>query len=98
MSAGAMLRALTPASDRIVLTRGRSPRFRDPGTLKDLMPPDGPEACVRQGLGSALAEARRGCGERDAVVVCGSLYLVGDALQELGVEPFAAKDAAPCAG
>jgi folylpolyglutamate synthase/dihydropteroate synthase len=49
----------------------------------------GRDAEVIPDLSDALGSARRWAGPADAICVCGSLYLVGDAFEMLGVEPFA---------
>ncbi|MHC4860849.1 MAG: bifunctional folylpolyglutamate synthase/dihydrofolate synthase, partial [Planctomycetota bacterium] len=79
----AVIRALAPLRPRFVFTRPAShPRAADPREL----------ARGRRGsawavdLGSALERARGAAGPRDLVVVTGSLYLAGEALELLGIE------------
>ncbi len=68
--AGAMLDALRPAVDSVVLTRGRSDRLVDPAAL-----PTHPSDRICEALPDALASARAPGG---AVVLAGSCYLVGE--------------------
>lgn len=93
---GAMLRALAPAAGRIVLTRGAAPRFRDPHALLAEAAaiaaaaggaiPRGVEATGD--LEEGLAAARRATPADGTIVICGSLYLVADAMGLLGIEPW----------
>ena len=48
----------------------------------------GSEPVVEPDLSRALDEARAWAAPEDAVCVCGSLYLVGDAMSAIGLEPF----------
>ncbi|MBI3449608.1 MAG: bifunctional folylpolyglutamate synthase/dihydrofolate synthase [Acidobacteria bacterium] len=91
-----MMRALFPRAARVVLTRGRAPRFRDPHGLL-------PEArriaaefhadrstivSAAESIGEALREARGETPASGIVCVAGSLYLVGEAMELLGIEPW----------
>jgi dihydrofolate synthase/folylpolyglutamate synthase len=87
--ADAMMRSIVPLAARIVLTRGASPRFRDPEALKaaaSRLAPD--RVTVVSGTRRALDDARAWAGSAGAVVVCGSLYLVGEAFEALGMDPY----------
>jgi dihydrofolate synthase/folylpolyglutamate synthase len=74
--------ALAPQVDRILTTVGTHPRARSPWEvareLEGLMVPVVPSG----GLPEALASARNG---EDLVIVAGSLYLIGDVREHLGV-------------
>ncbi len=83
-----MARHLFPVADRLILTRGRSERFRDPGEAAGLARGMGIEASVVPELDAALAAARAGAAPRDAICLTGSLYLVGDALEAMGIDPY----------
>jgi len=39
-------------------------------------------------LSAAITASRSWCAPSDAILLCGSLYLVGDALELLGIDPF----------
>jgi len=75
---------LAPQVDQIWTTRGSHPKARSPfevaAQLEGLAAPVTPAGP----LAEALAAARNG---RDLVIVAGSLYLVGDVRDLLGVEP-----------
>ena len=83
--AGPMLDRLLPLADRLILTRGRSDRFRDPETLAPPVRAAGENPVVAADLGAGLDSARSWAGPDDAICVCGSLYLVGDAMASLGL-------------
>ncbi len=90
--AAAMLAALAPAADRVVLTRPSTPRARDPETLRPLAP-NASDAIVTDSLAAALAEAARP--PAATVVVAGSIFLVGEARRLLTGEradPLAVQD------
>jgi dihydrofolate synthase / folylpolyglutamate synthase len=83
--AAAMLRALLPSFDRVVLTRCSNVRSLSPGTLDALAaklggPPTETVAAPR----AALARARELAGPQGAVLVTGSIYLVGDLVRAEG--------------
>ncbi len=84
--ARAMLQALAPLAASITLTRPSSVRAWAPQDVARLVP-GGPRVQVEVGINAAL-ETARSAAERDHgwVVVCGSLYLIGDvrALLRLG--------------
>jgi folylpolyglutamate synthase/dihydropteroate synthase len=48
----------------------------------------GIDAEVIPDLRAALASARRSCAPDDAICLTGSLYLVGDAMEAMGLDPF----------
>jgi dihydrofolate synthase/folylpolyglutamate synthase len=78
--AAAMLGRLAPRARRIVLTTPASPRARPPGELLALLPGRERHVLVEPDPGRALDRALEG-GSNGAVpnlVICGSIYLVGD--------------------
>lgn len=89
--AAEMLRALRPAADAIVLTSLALPRGAAPADLAAPAQAAGFTPEVIPDRGAALARARAAAGAGGLVVVCGSLYLVGEVLVAGGV-------AAPAAG
>ncbi|MCA9550223.1 MAG: bifunctional folylpolyglutamate synthase/dihydrofolate synthase [Myxococcales bacterium] len=79
--AAAMLEALTPLAASVTVTRPASPRARDPRDVARGVDRRGgiPVEAV-DAIPDALARAaERALGDGGWVVVCGSLYLVGDA-------------------
>jgi dihydrofolate synthase / folylpolyglutamate synthase len=83
--AAAMLRALLPTFDRVVLTRCSNPRSLSPATLASLTenlggPPTETVADPR----AALARARELAGPGGAALATGSIYLVADLVRVAG--------------
>ncbi|HXG61290.1 MAG TPA: folylpolyglutamate synthase/dihydrofolate synthase family protein [Planctomycetota bacterium] len=80
----AMLRTLLPGTDLAIFTRARSPRAADPRELarhaRNI------PALRADSVERALEAARAIAGPRDAVVVTGSFYVAGEALERLGKE------------
>lgn len=83
-----MARELFPLADRLILTRGRSDRFRPPAELAGLAASLGIKAAVTASCDEAIKQARGAAAPGDAICLCGSLYLVGDAMEALGIEPY----------
>ncbi|HEY3176333.1 MAG TPA: folylpolyglutamate synthase/dihydrofolate synthase family protein [Candidatus Polarisedimenticolia bacterium] len=83
-----MARHLFPLASRVLLTKGRSERFRDPLEVAAVARSMGIEAQVIPDLRAALAAAREACAPDDAICLTGSLYLVGDALEAMGLDPY----------
>lgn len=81
--AGAMLAALAPLAQRLILTRAALPRAADPETLRRLVPPVVPVVQVAASAAEALARAT-GPDATEVVCVAGSLFLVGEVLALLG--------------
>ena len=80
--------ALFPLAAKVVATRGRSERFRDPEEIAVAARRLGVEASVERDLAGALSSAEAWRAAGGAVCLCGSLYLVGDAMEALGIDPF----------
>ncbi|MBV9326301.1 MAG: bifunctional folylpolyglutamate synthase/dihydrofolate synthase [Chloroflexi bacterium] len=78
-----VLGALTPRADRVYLTRSRHERSAPPDDLAPLVLSAAPRASISivPDAPSALDLAVREAGPRDAVLVTGSLFLVGEALE-----------------
>lgn len=70
-----MLGLLTPLADSVILTQPRSDRALSPAGLQKCLS----RGIVSESLRDALNKARAITGERDVLVVTGSLYLVGEA-------------------
>lgn len=73
--AAAMLALLGPLADEIIFTRPSNSRAQDPWALAALVQPD--RTRVMESPIDALA-VRSAVGPDDVVVVCGSLFLIGD--------------------
>jgi dihydrofolate synthase / folylpolyglutamate synthase len=74
---GAMLAALVPCVRSVVATRSSHPRAADPMLVAGAARALGTEATVIPDPTAALADARSRAGDA-GVLVCGSLYLLGD--------------------
>ena len=77
-----MARALAPLASRILTTRVSSARTISPDDLKAACLASGVTRPIR--VTQSIAEALRGCSADPFVVVTGSLYLIGEALEVLG--------------
>lgn len=86
--APAMLEAIVPFTDHLVVTRPEYPRAMDPHTLAEQCPEPVPSLEVHPSLQNALDRARALAGERDLVLVCGSLFTAGEALSHLDPETY----------
>jgi dihydrofolate synthase/folylpolyglutamate synthase len=81
-----ILRALAPATGRLIVTANSSPRSASPDRLRKEAEAAGLVAETAERVPEALQLALDGAGEGEAVVVTGSLYTVGEA-RELLVGP-----------
>jgi dihydrofolate synthase/folylpolyglutamate synthase len=70
----AMLALLKPVAREMVFTKVEGGRSKDPSDLQELCPGSIVAASPREAIASARALFK----ENDTVVVCGSLYLIGD--------------------
>ena len=79
----AMCRILAPLAGMIACTRVNSERTNDPSVLAELCRQANPRATVEvfQDVGAAY---RAACAQAEVVVITGSLFLVGDAMNRLG--------------
>ena len=94
-----MLATLAPAFDHIFATRSSSPRALPPGELLALLPaPVRARAQAVDDPHEALRQARAAAGDSGAVVVAGSIFLVGElraALLGEAVDPLVTGDPMP---
>src|SRR5262249_22801510 len=70
-----MLATLRLHAQKIIVTKAQNSRSEDPVRLRALAP----AAHVEPSLSEAIAYARSNCNRGETVLVCGSLYLVGEA-------------------
>lgn len=70
----AMLTLLRPRVREMIFTRTEGQRSKDPAELQALWP----SAHITESTREAIELARAGFGPGDTVVVCGSLYLIGE--------------------
>jgi len=76
----ALLRAIVPISDHVLYTRPIYARAADPSVLKENAPPLNIPGEIIPSLAKALNRAKALATPRDLIVVCGSLFTVGEAL------------------
>ncbi|MCD6360693.1 MAG: hypothetical protein J7M38_07455, partial [Armatimonadetes bacterium] len=75
-------------ADHVIITRAQLKRAMDMGTLAERTGPLWRSFEMQGTCADALARARELAGESDAICVTGSIFVVGEAMQLLGVEPF----------
>ncbi len=83
-----MIEALGPLADEIIFTRPVYERSAEPEDLGRVAQELGLTHRVERNLMSALAQARKGASGKDLVLVTGSLFVVGEVLEGLGLKPF----------
>lgn len=81
---GDVVRALAPVADRIYATRSRHPSALKADQVAALARDAGCDTIVEPNAAAALSAALEWAQPQDAVVVTGSLFLVGEALSCLG--------------
>ncbi|MEP7339795.1 MAG: cyanophycin synthetase, partial [Acidobacteriota bacterium] len=79
-----MARILFPAARKVILTKANSPRAADPQALAHELATLHNSLICAASLPEAMAEASRDAMPNELVVVCGSLYLVGETLAFTG--------------
>lgn len=77
--AGPMLDELVPPARVVLATRPSSPRALRAAVLAEMIRPYGRETVIEEDIALALEKALGLAGSGDLVLVCGSLYLVGEA-------------------
>ncbi|MCF8086226.1 MAG: bifunctional folylpolyglutamate synthase/dihydrofolate synthase [Desulfohalobiaceae bacterium] len=86
--APAMLGAILPLADHLLFTRPEYPRAMEPSTLCLRSPAPLPQHEIVPSLPRALERAKAVAGTEDLVLVCGSLFTVGEALSHLDPEAY----------
>jgi len=76
---------LFPLAERVIATRPENPRAASAEEIRDAARRTSVEIETVPEVKVALERARESAGEKALVVVTGSIYLVGEAMQELGV-------------
>jgi len=83
---GRLLRGIVPLSDYVIYTRPVYSRAADPETLMEKAAPLGKPGEVAPLLKEALERAREIAEPEDLILVCGSLFTVGEAMSYLDPE------------
>ncbi len=76
----ALLRAIVPISDQVFYTRPVYSRAADPRVLMERARPLNTPGEAILSLGDAIEKAERMASSKDLIVICGSLFTVGEAL------------------
>ena len=80
---------IAPIADRIILSPVRSERSAEPSTFEPVCQTANPNAKTL--VVSCLKQALEHCEKEHFVIITGSFYLVGEALEQLGIAPQAVK-------
>jgi len=82
-----MTEILFPLAERVIATRAENPRSASPEEIQQAGARTGTEIELAADPASALEQARKWAGTRPGavIVVTGSIYLVGEAMQALGL-------------
>lgn len=78
-----ILKALLPISKKVILTKAKSPRAFEPKELFKLVEPYSIPCRITKSVREAIGEGLRKLNEGEMVVVTGSFYIAGEALQIL---------------
>jgi dihydrofolate synthase / folylpolyglutamate synthase len=76
---------LFPLAERVIATRPENPRAASPEEIRDAGKRTAAEIETIGEVRTAIERARECAGDRALVVITGSIYLVGEAMQVLGV-------------
>jgi dihydrofolate synthase/folylpolyglutamate synthase len=82
---GEMAEILFPIAERVIATRAENPRSATPEEVRDAGVRTGAEIELATTVSEAIAGARRLAPEDAVVVITGSIYVVGEAMQALGI-------------
>jgi dihydrofolate synthase/folylpolyglutamate synthase len=85
---GEMMRAIVPLADYLICTRPLYSRAAEPEILMAKALPFGKPGEIAYFLTDALTKAKEMADPRDLIVVCGSLFTVGEALTYFDLETY----------
>ncbi len=80
-----MTEILFPLALRVIATKPSNPRAASPEEIAQAGSRTGAEIDIVMDVGAALERAREAAGPGGEVIVTGSIYLVGEAMQTLGI-------------
>ena len=80
-----MARELGPCADSVFICRSQHPRAADPAVLAEALAPYGVRLSICGSVGHALSAARAASGPADAILATGSLFVVAEAREAMGV-------------
>jgi dihydrofolate synthase/folylpolyglutamate synthase len=78
-----MLQILAPIAQHLILTHADSPRAASEAEIKQMVPELASDAILTQTVAEAIAQAARVTPQNGLVVITGSIYIVGAALEQL---------------
>jgi len=76
-----ILRELLPLASKIIFTKTQNPRAMAPETIKTFIKTNERPVSLTDNVTEAVKTARREARRQDLILVCGSLYLLGEALR-----------------
>jgi dihydrofolate synthase/folylpolyglutamate synthase len=82
---GEMAEILFPLAAHVVATRADNPRSASPEEIREAAARTGAEIVPADDVAAAITRARDLAGAGGLVVITGSIYIVGEAMQELGL-------------
>jgi dihydrofolate synthase / folylpolyglutamate synthase len=75
---------LTPLADSVILTKSRLPeRAAEPSAIKDFITRNNKKADLTSNVAEAVEKAKLSAGEKDLILITGSLFVVGEAREIL---------------
>ncbi len=77
-----ILAELLPLAERIILTKSQNPRALAPEAIKAWIKTNSKTVILTHDSKQALKVARQGARGQDLIVVCGSLFLIGEVLKK----------------
>jgi dihydrofolate synthase/folylpolyglutamate synthase len=75
---------LFPIAERVIATRAENPRSATPEEIREAASRTSAEIETAPDVAAALAQARAAAGSNGVVVITGSIYVVGEAMRQLG--------------
>jgi dihydrofolate synthase/folylpolyglutamate synthase len=82
---GPIAEILFPLAQRVIITRAENPRSAHPEEIRAAAARISTDLVEAETVGSALAKTRELAGPNGTVVVTGSIYVVGEAMLEMGL-------------
>ena len=89
---GPMLKTIVPHADRVFYTRPTYSRAADPGLLMNEAASLHRPGEAVESLADAIERAKKSAGPQDLILICGSLFTVGEALSYLDPETYGSED------
>ena len=75
---------LFPLAEHVIATRADNPRSASPGEIRETAARTGAEIIIQPTVAAALQRARELVSKGGGVVITGSIYVVGEALNAIG--------------